>query len=144
MDHISLDVLGLGETACRALYIVLHSLMLCKFSNEILLGGALDQPIMDVMRAYLCYGLVGVYNRCSIFKKSLKGTTQQLLFLVFKVVCCEAVGPHSWGPPLEAASKERRLPWWAQLHQRQNVLQIGNNRIISLLCVRDIQSLKDR
>ena len=52
-----------------------------------------------------------------------------------------AAGPHGWGPPLEVASKERRKPWWAQLHQRQNVtLQIGNNTLSILVTVSRIHN----
>ena len=51
-----------------------------------------------------------------------------------KTNCCIAAGPHGWGPPLEVASKERRSPWWAQLHQTPNVtLQNGNTKLSILL-----------
>ena len=53
--------------------------------------------------------------------------------LASKTNIATAAGPHSWGPPLEAASKERHSPGGPNYTKGRMQLQIGNNRIISLL-----------
>ena len=57
-----------------------------------------------------------------------------------------AAGPHGWGPPLEAASKERHSPGGPNYTKGRNVtLQIGNNTLSILVTVSRIHShSKDR
>ena len=53
----------------------------------------------------------------------------------------KAAGPHGWGPPLEAASKERHSPGGPNYTKGRNVtLQIGNNTLSILVTVSRIHS----
>ena len=58
-----------------------------------------------------------------------------------KPVFMKAAGPHGWGPPLEAASKERCSPGGPNYTKGRNVtLQIGNNTLSILVTVSRIHS----
>ena len=57
---------------------------------------------------------------------------------------CDVASPHGWGLPLEAGSKERWSPWWAQLHQRYNNYRMETTNLYPCYHIRDIQSLKDK
>ena len=60
--------------------------------------------------------------------------------------CYEGGRPPRLGPAARSGVQGETQPWWAQLHQRQNVtLQNGNNRLSILVTVSRIHShSKDR
>ena len=57
-----------------------------------------------------------------------------------------AAGPHGWGPPLEAASKERHSPGGPNYTKRQKCNITEWKQQIKYPCyrIKDTQSLKDR
>ena len=66
--------------------------------------------------------------------------------LASKAVVTTAAGPHGWGPPLEAVSKERHTPGGPNYTKGRNItLQNGNNGLSILVTVSRIHShSKDR